>query len=74
MTLKACRSEDLDGSVQVGLLPSVVEQACDGDAVRQVVDEGNVVDQVVSFSDAKDNNGGSALEKKKTARDGKMTE
>lgn len=56
----------LDGSVQVGFLPAVVQQACDGDAVRQVVDEGDVVDKVLCFSDAEYNNGGSAL--KNTAR------
>lgn len=52
----------LDGSVQVGFLPAVVQQTCDGDAVRQVVDEGDVVDQVVCFSNAEYNNGGSALQ------------
>ena len=53
---------DLDWSVEVGFLPAVEQQGCDGDAVRQVVDEGHVVDEVVCFSDAENNNGGSALQ------------
>lgn len=57
----------LDGSVQVGFLPAVVQQACDGDAVRQVVDEGDVVDEVVRLSDAEYYDSGGAL-KKHTAR------
>lgn len=51
----------LDGSVQTGVLPAVVQQACDGDAVRQVVDEGDVVDEVVCFSNAEYHDGGGAL-------------
>lgn len=59
----------LDGSVQVGFLPAVVEQACNGDAVRQVVDEGDVVDEVVRFSNAEYNNSGGTL--KKNTREGR---
>lgn len=62
--VKTCQY--LDGSVQVGFLPAVVQQTCDSDAIRQVVDKGDVVDQVVGFSNAEYNNGGSAL--KNTAR------
>lgn len=51
----------LDRSVQVGLLLAEVEEGSDGHPVRQVVDEGYVVDQVVCLSDTKDYNGGDAL-------------
>lgn len=51
----------LNWSEQVGLLPAVVQQAGDRDAVRQIVDEGNVVDKVVCLSDAEDDDGGGAL-------------
>lgn len=53
----------LDGSVKVRFLPAVEEQACDGDPIGQVVDEGDVVDQVVRFSDAENDDGGGALRK-----------
>lgn len=56
------KSGYLDGPVQVGFLPAVIQQAGDGDAVGQIVDEGDVVDQVVCFSNAENNDGGSALE------------
>lgn len=51
----------LDGSVQVGFLPAVVQQACDGNTVWQVVDEGDVVDQIVCLSNAEYDDGGCAL-------------
>lgn len=59
----------LNGSVQVGFLPAVVQQACDGDAIRQVVDEGDVVDQVVSLPDAEYHNCGSTLKNKAKRED-----
>lgn len=34
----------LDGSVDVGFLAAVVHQAGNSDSVRQIVDEGNIVD------------------------------
>lgn len=51
----------LDGSVQGRLGPTVVQQSSDGDTIRQVVDEGHIVDEVVCFPDAEYDNGGGAL-------------
>lgn len=55
----------LDGSVQRGLGPAVVQQAGDGDAIRQVVDEGHIIDEVVCFADAEYDDGGGTLHRHK---------
>lgn len=51
----------LDGSGQVGSLLAEVEQARDGHAIRQIVDEGHIIDQVVCLSNTQDEYGGNAL-------------
>lgn len=55
----------LDRSVQGGFGPAVVQQASDGDPIRQIVDEGHVVDEIMCFPDAQYDNGGSALRRHK---------
>lgn len=55
----------LNGSGQVGFLLAEVEETSDCYSIRQVVDKGHVVDQVVCLSDAKDDNCGDALQEKK---------
>lgn len=43
----------------------MVQQAGDGDAIGQVVDEGHVIDEVVRFPDAEYDNSGGALRRHK---------
>lgn len=43
----------------------MVQQAGDGDAIRQVVNEGHIIDEVVCFPDAEYDNGGGALRRHK---------
>lgn len=51
----------LDGSVHVGFLAAIVQQPGNSDTVRQQIDEGNIVDEVLCFSNTKYDNGGSTL-------------
>lgn len=51
----------LDGSVYVGFLASKVDQASNSDAVRQIIDEGNIVDKVLCFSNTKYDDGSNTL-------------
>lgn len=53
------------GSGQVGFLLAEVEETGDCYSIRQVVDKGHVVDQVVCLSDAKDDDCGDALQGEK---------
>lgn len=42
----------LDGSKLVGFLLAEVEETGNGDPIRQEIDEGDIIDQVVRLSDA----------------------
>lgn len=64
----------LDGSKQVGFLPAEVEETSDGDPIRQEIDEGDVIDQVVRLSDTQDYDGGGALRENGAALKGHITE
>lgn len=54
----------LYGSGQMGFLLAEVDETSDCYSIRQVVDEGHVVDQVVCLSDAKDDYRCDALREK----------
>lgn len=64
----------LDGSKQVGFLLAEVEETSDGDPIRQEIDEGDVIDQVVRLPDAQDYDGGGALRENGAALKGRITE
>lgn len=64
----------LDGSKQVGFLLAEVEETSDGDPIRQEIDEGDVIDQVVRLSDTQDYNGGGALRENGAALKGHISE
>lgn len=51
----------LDGSKLVGFLLAEVEETGNGDSVRQEIDEGDIIDQVMRLSDTQYYYGGRAL-------------
>lgn len=57
----------LDGPKQVGFLLAEVEQTSNGDAIRQEIDEGDIIDEVVGLSHTQDDDGGGALRENRTA-------
>lgn len=57
----------LDGSKLVGFLLAEVEETGYGDSIRQKIDEGDIIDQVVRLSDTQYYYGGRALWENKAA-------
>ena len=58
----------LDGPVEVRLLPSVVQKTSNSDPIGEVVNKRHIVYQVMSLSNAQDENGGCTLRNRKESR------
>lgn len=46
----------LNGPIKVWLFPSVVQKASDGDPIGEVVNKRHVIDEIMSLSNAQDDN------------------